>query len=77
MSKVYSLHQFGEWLKEALLENELNQRDLAKLLGCSEVTVSRYIHGDRMPRYEEIQKIMDFLGYHIEIVKSGVNNHDE
>ena len=77
MPRVYSLYRFGEWLKEALLENELNQRDLAKLLGCSEVTVSRYIHGDRMPRHEEIQKIMDLLGYHFEIVKNGVNNHDE
>ena len=59
---------FGTWLKGALKERKMSQRDLASLLETSEVSISRYIHGARMPRMEDVSKIMDIMGCHIEIL---------
>ena len=39
-----------ERLIEEIEKNNLNQRKLADKIGVSEVSMCRYVHGDRMPR---------------------------
>lgn len=62
------MSSFGIWLKCSLYERKMTQRDLAELIGTTEVSVSRYVHGDRMPRLEQLNKILDIFGCHIEIL---------
>ena len=59
------MNSFGVWLKTALEECEIKQKDFAKIIGVSEVSVSRYINGDRKPSYDKLQKILDYFGCHI------------
>ena len=56
---------FGVWLKTALQEREMKQKELAKIIGTTEASVSRYIHGDREPKGIKMQKIMDLFDVHM------------
>jgi transcriptional regulator with XRE-family HTH domain len=38
-------------------ENNINQRELAEKTGISEVTISRYINGQRIPTVENLVRI--------------------
>ena len=42
--------ELGRRISELLLKYNLTQRDLAKLVGVTEVSMSRYISGERRPR---------------------------
>lgn len=44
-----------------LKRKNMSQRDLAEKLGVSEVTVSRWLSGDRDPSIETLNKIADAL----------------
>lgn len=68
MAKAYRLSALGIWLKKVLAENQMMQIDLAHTLGVTDVTVSRWVHGERKPRIEQLEKILDIFGYHIEIL---------
>ena len=68
MAKAYNLSSFGVWLKCTLIENRMTQRDLADKLDVTEVSVSRWVHGDRTPRVDQLQQILDVFGCHIEIL---------
>ena len=59
------MDSFGVWLKTALIENGMTQKDLAKILGIREANISRYIHGERKPNGIKMAKIMDYFGVHI------------
>ncbi len=59
---------FGMWLKIELVKKNMKQRDLAKLVGITEQSMCRWIHGDRTPRADEMQKVLDYFNCHIEIV---------
>lgn len=48
---------FGERLHEALESKGITQRDLAKRVGLSEVSVSRYVRGDRRPDTDMLREI--------------------
>jgi transcriptional regulator with XRE-family HTH domain len=39
----------------------LNQRELAKLVGVTETTMSRYINGTREPNLETLSKLVEVL----------------
>lgn len=65
--KVFTLDEFGPWLKYALAKKKMTQRDLADKLYVSEAAISRYIVGLRWPRKEQINAIMKAMGYHLEI----------
>ena len=68
MARGYHLSSFGVWLKCSLAEHQMTQRDLATLIGTTETSISRYVHGDRMPRLAELNKILNIFECHIEIL---------
>jgi len=45
-----------------LKRNNMSQKDLATRLGVSEVTVSRWLSGERDPSIETLNRIADVLG---------------
>jgi transcriptional regulator with XRE-family HTH domain len=45
---------FGERLRAAVKDSGVRQVDLAKACSITEVTLSRYVNGQRMPRYETV-----------------------
>ena len=53
---------FSERLKEAMIHNnKMSQRELGKIVGLSEVTISRYTAGLRIPNATDIAKIAKAL----------------
>lgn len=52
---------FGKRLDIALEIRGVTQRELASLLNTTEVTVSRYVNGDRMPKDDVFMQICDVL----------------
>ena len=67
-SKCKGMSGFGIWLKTALMECGMKQRDLAKIMDTSEACVSRWISGGRIPAHKQLDWILDYFGCHIEIV---------
>ena len=49
-------------IEERLRARQMTQRDLAARLGVSEVTVSRWLSGERTPSIETMGKIANALG---------------
>lgn len=74
MTKPYHFSKFGIWLKHALAENQMKQRDLAEELKVAEATISRWIHGDREPKAKQKEQILKLFGYHLEIVPNQTTN---
>lgn len=53
---------FGERMKVAMKRiNRMKQSELAEITGITEVTISRYINSQRVPKVTEILKIADAL----------------
>lgn len=57
---------FGERLDTAIRDRGLKQRAFAKAIGVSEVSVSRYISGERIPKLNMVVKMADILGVSID-----------
>ena len=53
---------FALRLRELLYETGAKQKDLAKDAGISEVTVSRWVNGSRVPRGATLVRIADYFG---------------
>lgn len=51
----------GDIIKRELMLRDMKQIDLAKKLGMTEVTISRYINGTRTPKATTLKKIADAL----------------
>lgn len=54
--------QFGDRLGILLLEKGITQQDLARKIGCSEATISKYINNINSPQVPlliEIAKVLD------------------
>lgn len=49
MSEQEWLDIFGDNLRDILKEYGYTQKDLAEAIGVSEITISRYIHKQRIP----------------------------
>ena len=56
----------GEKLKKMLEEKNVKQVDIARLLGVSEVLVSRYVSGQSNPTVPSVKKIAEYLGCKID-----------
>ena len=56
------MSDIGERIKEALSYRGMSQRQLAEYLGMTEVSISRYITGNRTPKAPTLKKISDFCG---------------
>lgn len=54
--------EFGEWLKAALKEHGMTQRQLAQATGASPAAVSQYCSGKNRPCTQVYQSIMAILG---------------
>ena len=52
----------GLRLRCALGDTGVSQRELARLTGITEVTLSRYVNGNRTPKATTLKKIADALG---------------
>lgn len=48
-------------LSNLLEEEGITQRELAEKIGVTEVTISRYLSGERNPRIEIVSKIANFF----------------
>lgn len=57
---------FIKRLVELMEEKNINQLELSKLVGTTNVTISRYISGQRKPRLEIIAKIAEILNTSID-----------
>lgn len=49
-------------LVELMEEKDMSQIELSRLVGTTNVTISRYISGERKPRIEIVGKIAEVLG---------------
>lgn len=56
-----NLSNFAESLTELLAEAELTPSAFADAIGCGRGTISRYLHGQKMPRIELLVRIADFF----------------
>lgn len=53
-------------LSALLEEKNITQRELAEKINVTEVTISRYLSGERSPRIEIVSKIAEFFGVSID-----------
>lgn len=53
---------FGVRLKETLKASGVTQNELAKKVGITEATISRYVNGNRIAKGAIVRKIADELG---------------
>ena len=51
----------GQRMSELLLKYNLSQRELARMVGVTEVSMSRYMNGERTPRDPILDKIARYL----------------
>jgi transcriptional regulator with XRE-family HTH domain len=54
-------NKLGDKILELCKQKGLTQRDLADRIGITEVSVSRYIHGTRIPNANIIKKMAEVL----------------
>lgn len=55
-------------LKDLLKINKIKQRELAKRIDVTEVSITRYVKGDRNPRLEELVKIAKTLNVSVDFL---------
>ena len=55
----FSMDKFSYRLTVLLDENNMTQTQLAKKIGTSNVTICRYLTGERVPRLDVVTKIED------------------
>ena len=51
-----------EFIKNLLIERNLNQKQLAELLGVGESAIGKWLRGERKPTYDYILKFYEKLG---------------
>lgn len=54
-------NEFKMRLRAMLLHSRLSQKDLSRISGISERTITRYINGDSIPDYVALKKIADAI----------------
>ena len=68
MNEKNGMSSFGVWLKTALEEAHMTQRDLARMMQTDEGMISKFIYGKRIPSGTTMIKILNIFDSHIEIV---------
>jgi transcriptional regulator with XRE-family HTH domain len=61
ISEVELLKEFGDNLRDILIEYQMTQAELAEETGMSEATISRYIKGERMPTLRSLVNLIYVL----------------
>lgn len=69
-AEMKSNKSFGEKVLNILKYKGISQRELAEKVGCTEVSMSRYISGERVPKAPIVVKIADVLGVTVEYLVS-------
>ena len=54
----------SKYIKIAMLENHMQQKELAERLGVSSASMSQMLRNDKM-NYNRVEEIADILGYDI------------
>ena len=62
------MSEFKEVLKGLRIQNNLTQKEIAKVIDVSERTYSRYETGDREPRIETLIKLADFYKIPVDLL---------
>ena len=57
---------FGTRLKRFMQEKNMTQRKLAKATGLTDVTISRYTNGTRLPGADELLKLSNALSVSVD-----------
>ena len=57
-----AVQSFSNRLKQTIYDKGMTQRELATATGISEVSISRYINAERLPKITEFKKIAVTLG---------------
>ena len=57
----FNIDKFSYRLTVLLDEHNMTQTQLAKKIGTSNVTICRYLTGERVPRLDVVTKIADVL----------------
>lgn len=65
-------YKFGENIYDVLKQKKLKQIDIAKAIGTTEVQVSRWMNGERMPQVLTLIRIARFLGVSTDRLLRGV-----
>lgn len=66
LAEEHKERTFGEKINRLLKENSISQKKLAEKVGITEVSMSRYISGDRVPKGPVVMKIAKELGTTVE-----------
>lgn len=53
---------FGKRLKRKIADSGMTSREISKVAGISEVSISRYIHGTRTPNSKILKELSKALG---------------
>ena len=67
-------------IQQAVEKSGKSQKKIAKAVGITEVSLSRYIHGERTPRATIIPKLAEACGVSVEWLQTGkepLKNHVE
>lgn len=54
-------------IKKLMEKQGITQRDLAKMIGVTEASVSRWMRGTRTPDIDIIELMADALGYKVKV----------
>ncbi|MCT4564998.1 MAG: helix-turn-helix domain-containing protein [Maledivibacter sp.] len=73
------MEKFVKRLQILLEEKNINQKELANYVDVTEVTISRYMNGERKPRIEIINKIAEVLDTTTDYLlgRSDIKNSEE
>lgn len=71
----FSLEKFSYRLTVLLDENNMTQTQLAKKIGTSNVTICRYLTGERVPRLDVVTKIADVFNVSLDYLL-GLSNDE-
>lgn len=70
--QISNVEKFGAWLKQKR-KGKFSQRDLATAIGCSYPTIANIERNSNIPTIDVFLKIVEVLGYNIEIKPTAVN----
>lgn len=70
--QISNVKKFGAWLKQKR-KGKFSQRDLATAIGCSYPTIANIERNSNIPTIDVFLKIVEVLGYYIEIKTTAVN----
>ncbi|MEB8418946.1 helix-turn-helix domain-containing protein [Enterococcus casseliflavus] len=69
--------KFGDMLNFFRQEKNMTMEELGAYLGRNKSTVSRWISGERYPKIEEVEQIVNFFDTDVETLLFGANKIDE